>query len=76
MQGIAEEFFNTIGEAGVSVDDFSFGKAGVCSLFLNIKEGPAGPDKTFNRAKDAKDKPDKWVSAKNPLKPTIIALVK
>ena len=76
MQDIAEEFFNTIGEAGVSVDDFSFGKAGVCSLFLNIKEGPAGPDKTFKRANDAIDKPDKWVSAKNPLKPTIIALVK
>ena len=75
MQDIAKSFFETIDQAGLSVDDFSFGKSGVCGLFLNIKEGPAGPDKKFQRAKDAVDKAEKWVSAKSALRTMIMPLV-
>lgn len=36
---IAATFFDTLDENGLTVSDFSYGKTGVCSYFIKLRDG-------------------------------------
>ena len=39
MKQLADEFFKIIRSEGLAIDDFSYGKAGICGFFLKLQEG-------------------------------------
>ena len=39
MKQFAHDFFETISNEGLSIDDFPYGKSGVCSFFLKLQDG-------------------------------------
>ena len=39
MEHIAKDFFSVLEDEGLSIEDFSYGKGGVCGLFLKMQNG-------------------------------------
>ena len=62
LEDIADSFFDALEKRGLSVDDFSYGKSGVCSYFLRLRKGEYDTDSLLtSRVKDAMDDPMKWL---------------
>ena len=60
MEHLAHEFFETINSEGLTVDDFSYGKSGVCGFFLKLQEGIFDESIVGKRVADSIGDSEKW----------------
>ena len=68
-----ESFFQTIGQHNLGPEDFSYGTGGVCSYYINLRNGNYNTGFSA-RSLAASQKPEAWASAKSPRRKEIIAL--
>ncbi len=58
----ADKFFETLDYNGLSVDDFPYGKSGVCGYFIKLKNGIYAEEYLLgSRVLDAMNDPMKWL---------------
>ena len=74
MQQIAESFFDTLEEEGLTIDDLSYGKTGVASFFLKIRNGSFDESIEGKRVTDCLGNPEKWYKKSHPRRELIHAL--
>ncbi len=74
MREIAEAFFDTLEGEGLSIDDISYGRTGLCSLFLKLRAGIFDESIVAKRATDAAGDPDKWCKKSHPRRELIHSL--
>ena len=74
MKDIAESFFTELEAAGLTVDDFSYGKSGFAGFFLKLREGQFDPSVVGKRVADSVEQPDKWCKKTHPRRLDIYAL--
>ena len=61
---IAATFFDTLDENGLTVSDFSYGKTGVCSYFIKLRDGLFDDEKLVGkRVVSAMEDEHNWMSA-------------
>lgn len=75
MEGYAETFFTTIESEGLTMEDFSYGKTGICSFFLKLKDGIFDETIVGKRATDSVGDPSKWYKKTHPRREVIHTLV-
>ena len=75
MQEIAETFFDALDAEQLTVEDFAYGRSGVCSFFLKLREGIFDESIMGKRVTDALDDPSKWYKKTDPRRETIHTLV-
>ena len=66
MQGIAKAFFETLQAEGLTIDDFPYGKSGLCSIFLKLNDGIMDESIVTKRVADSLGDPEKWYKKKDP----------
>ena len=66
MKGIADQFFDTLDSEGLTIDDFLYGKSGVCGFFLKLREGIFDESIIGKRVTDAMEDPSKWYKKNHP----------
>jgi len=74
MKDLARQFFDTLKSEGFTVDDFSYGKSGVCSLFLKLQDGIFDESIVGKRVTDSLGYPEKWCKKTHPRKEQIYIL--
>lgn len=74
MKQFAHDFFDTISNEGLSVDDFPYGKSGVCSFFLKLQDGLFDESIVGKRVTDCVGDPEKWCKKTHPRKELIYSL--
>ncbi len=74
MKEIAESFFDAIEGEGFSVEDFSYGKTGICGFFLKLRQGIFDESIVGKRATDAIGYPEKWYKKNHPRREAIHSL--
>ncbi len=74
MKEIAESFFDTLDGEGLSVDDFSYGKTGLCSFFLKLRQGIFDESIVGKRVTDCLGDPTKWYKKTHPQRELIHSL--
>lgn len=74
MTDLADEFFQTISQAGLDIADFSNGNSGPCSIFIKIRRGEMGGNIVGKRVADACLDSAKWAARKHPRREEIIRL--
>ena len=74
MKQLAHDFFETISNEGLSVDDFSYGKSGVCSIFLKLQDGIFDESIVGKRVTDCIADPEKWCKKTHPRRELIYSL--
>ena len=60
MAAIAKDFFETIAQEGLTVDDFSGKNRGVCSIFIKLQRGEMDDSIITKTVAEAVDEPTKW----------------
>lgn len=75
MQALAEAFFETLKAEGLTVDDFPYGKSGVCGIFLKIRDGYMDESIITKRVADSLGDPEKWCKKKDPNREKILLVV-
>lgn len=73
IEARAKSFFDILGNHSLTIDDINFGKSGVCSYYLKLKNGAHNTQFT-SRTIDASTRSAAWASAKSRLRKEIIAL--
>ena len=66
MKSIAEEFFDTLEDEGLTADDLAYGKNGVAGLFLKLRSGILDESIVGKRACDCRGDASKWYTRKHP----------
>ncbi|MBR5656147.1 MAG: UvrD-helicase domain-containing protein [Prevotella sp.] len=62
----AKSFFNVLDKNGLTIDDFSYGKGGVCGYFLKLQNGVYDKKELVtSRVENAMNDPMKWLSKAN-----------
>ena len=74
MKQLADEFFMTIRNEGLAIDDFSYGKAGICGFFLKLQEGNFDESVVGKRVTDSLGEPEKWCKKTHPRRELIYSL--
>jgi len=75
IEQVADRFFSTIQDHNLEVEDFSYGKTGVCSYFLKLKQGACDASAfESKRVQACLENPDSWATAKSPRRKEISAL--
>ena len=74
MKHLAHEFFDVLNAESLSVEDFSYGKSGVCSFFLKLQEGFFDESIVGKRVTDSLGDPEKWCKKTHPRKELIYTL--
>ena len=74
MKQIAESFFDTLDSEQLSVDDFSYGKTGLCSFFLKMRNGIFDESIVGKRVTDCIGAPEKWCKKTHQRRELILAL--
>ena len=74
MKELAHDFFETMNSEGLSVDDFSYGKSGLCSFFLKLQEGIFDESIVGKRVTDSISDSEKWCKKTHPRKELIYSL--
>ena len=74
MKQFAHDFFETISNEGLSIDDFPYGKSGVCSFFLKLQDGLFDESIVGKRVTDCVGDPEKWCKKTHPRKELIYSL--
>ena len=75
MKGLARDFFETIDSEGLTIDDFSYGKSGVCGIFLKIQEGLFDEGIVSKRVTESVGDSTKWCKKTHPRREQIYTLV-
>ena len=75
MKEIAETFFDTLDAEQLTVEDFAYGRTGVCNFFLKLREGHFDESIVGKRVTDALGDPSKWYKKTHPNRETIHNLV-
>ena len=65
MQEIAETFFDTLEGEGLQVEDLAYGKTGVASFFLKLRQGVMDESIVGKRVCDCREDASKWYSKKS-----------
>ena len=66
MAQLADSFFDTLEAEGLSIEDFSYGKSGVCGFFLKLRNGVFDESIEGKRVTDSLGQPDKWYKKTHP----------
>ena len=75
MQELSNLFFDTLTAEGLAVEDFSYGKGGVCSIFLKLRdEVPFDENIVTKRVADCVGDPEKWCKKDSPRRELILML--
>ena len=74
MKGFAQDFFDTIASEGLMIDDFSYGKSGICGFFLKLQDGIFDESSVGKRVIDSMGDPEKWCKKTHPRKELIYSL--
>ena len=74
MKEIAEAFFDTLDSEGLTVDDFSYARSGLCSLFLKLREGIFDESIVGKRVTDSLGCPERWYKKSHPRRELIHSL--
>ena len=74
MKDLARQFFDTLKSEGFTINDFSYGKSGVCSLFLKLQDGIFDESIVGKRVTDSLGYPEKWCKKTHPRKEQIYIL--
>ena len=60
MENLANTFFDTLEAEGLTIDDLAYGKSGVASLFVKIRNGVFDESIVSARVSDCLGQPEKW----------------
>ena len=74
MKEIAETFFDTLDGEGLTIEDFSYGRTGLCSFFLKLRDGIFDESIVGKRVTDAIGEPEKWCKKTHPHRELIYSL--
>ena len=74
MKALASQFFDTLKSEGLTVEDFSYGKSGLCSFFLKLQSGIFDESIVGKRVADSVGDPEKWCKKTHPRKELIYSL--
>ena len=74
MKGVGDRFFDILDDEGLTVDDFSYGKTGICSFFLKLRQGIFDESIVGKRVTDCLDDTTKWYKKTHPRRELIHAL--
>ncbi|MBQ6379790.1 MAG: UvrD-helicase domain-containing protein [Prevotella sp.] len=74
MKGMADRFFDILDGEGLTIDDFSYGKTGLCSFFLKLQQGIFDESVVGKRVTDSLGDPTKWYKKSHPRRELIHAL--
>ena len=74
MKEIAESFFDMLEGEGLTVDDFSYGRNGLCSFFLKMRDGVFDESIVGKRVTDSIGVPEKWCKKTHPRRELIYSL--
>jgi ATP-dependent exoDNAse (exonuclease V) beta subunit len=74
MKGMADSFFDTLDSEGLTIDDFLYGKTGLCSFFLKLQQGIFDESIVGKRVTDSLGDPTKWYKKSHPRRELIHAL--
>ena len=74
MKQLAQDFFDTINSEGLTIDDFLYGKSGICGFFLKIQDGIFDESIVGKRVADCEGDPEKWCKKTHPRKELIYSL--
>ena len=74
MKQFADTFFDILESEGLTVDDFSYGKSGLCSFFLKLRQGQFDEGIEGKRVTDSVGDPSKWYKKNHPRRDLIHAL--
>ena len=75
MQELAGIFFETLAAEGLAVEDFSYSKGGVCSIFIKLRdEVPFDESIVTKRVLDCVGDPEKWCKKDHPRRDLILTL--
>ena len=74
MKEIAESFFDALDGEGLTVDDFAYGRSGLCSFFLKMQEGIFDESIVGKRVTDSIGIPEKWCKKTHPRRELIYSL--
>ena len=74
MKQIADSFFDTLDSEGLTIDDFSYGKTGLCSFFLKLRQGIFDESIMGKRVTDSIGDPTKWYKKSHPRRELIHTL--
>jgi ATP-dependent exoDNAse (exonuclease V) beta subunit len=66
MKEMGRQFFEAIEAEGLTIEDLSYGKTGVASLFLKLQNGIFDESVISKRATDCLGRPDKWYKKTHP----------
>ena len=74
MKQFADTFFEILESEGLTVDDFSYGKSGLCSFFIKLRQGLFDEGIVGKRVTDSVGNPSKWYKKTHPRRELIHAL--
>ena len=74
MKQFADTFFDILDDEGLTVDDFSYGKGGLCGFFLKLRQGQFDEGIVGKRVTDCVGDSLKWCKKNHPRRNLIQAL--
>ena len=74
MKEIAETFFDTLDGEGLTIDDIAYGRTGLCSFFLKLRDGIFDESIVSKRVTDSLGAADKWCKKTHPRRDLIYSL--
>ena len=74
MKQFADAFFAILDDESLTVDDFLYGKAGVCGFFVKLRQGQFDEGIVGKRVTDSVGDPGKWYKKTHPRRELIHAL--
>ena len=66
MKQFADAFFDILDDEHLTVEDFTYGKAGLCSFFLKLRQGQFDEGIEGKRVTDSLGNPPKWCRKNHP----------
>ena len=66
MKQFADAFFDILDDEHLTVEDFTYGKAGLCSFFLKLRQGQFDESIVGKRVTDSLGVPSKWCRKNHP----------
>ena len=74
MKSLGERFFSILDDEGLTVDDFSYGRTGVCSFFIKLRQGVFDESIVGKRVTDCVGDAPKWYKKNHPRRELLHAL--
>ena len=66
MKGLGEQFFSILDDEGLTIDDFSYGRTGVCSFFIKLRQGIFDESIVGKRVAECVGDATKWYKKTHP----------